>query len=202
MDIHEYIASGILEQYVLGTVRAEEALEVERMSAVHAEIRNEIEKISRAFEQFAIANAISPSPDIKPFLIATIDYMERMENGETLSHPPLLSKTSGLNDFASWLYRDDMFLPDDAGDIYAKIIGYTPQAVTAIVWIKDATPQEVHHKEYERFLIAEGTCNVIVEDEIYQLVPGDYFAIPLYKNHIVKVTSDIPCKVILQRIAA
>jgi quercetin dioxygenase-like cupin family protein len=41
-----------------------------------------------------------------------------------------------------------------------------------------------------------------VEDEVNQLVPGDYFAIPLHKKHLVKVTSSITCKVILQRVAA
>ena len=52
------------------------------------------------------------------------------------------------------------------------------------------------------FLIVEGTCTILVENEVYQLVPGDYFAVPLHKSHILKVTSEIPCKVILQRIAA
>lgn len=90
----------------------------------------------------------------------------------------------------------------DTDNIYAKIIGYTPEATTAIVWLKDYAPHEVHDNEYERFLIVEGTCDIIVEDQVNQLVPGDYFAIPLHKNHLVKVTSSIPCKVILQRVAA
>ena len=87
-------------------------------------------------------------------------------------------------------------------DLFAKIIGYSAGAITAIVWIKKYAPQEVHDKEYERFLIVEGTCNIVVGDEVNQLVPGDYFAIPLFENHFVEVTSSIPCKVILQRVAA
>ena len=47
----------------------------------------------------------------------------------------------------------------------------------------------------------EGTCTITIEDEIHQLVPGNVLSIPLYKNHTVVVTSEIPCKVILQRIA-
>ena len=90
----------------------------------------------------------------------------------------------------------------DQEEVFAKIIGYTPEAITAIVWLKDYAPHEVHDNEYERFLIVEGTCDIIVEDEVNQLVPGDYFAIPLHKKHLVKVTSSIPCKVILQRVAA
>ncbi|MBK8606437.1 MAG: hypothetical protein IPN82_06270 [Chitinophagaceae bacterium] len=37
-------------------------------------------------------------------------------------------------------------------------------------------PQEVHDDEHERFLILEGTCDIVVGNNIHQLVPGDYFA--------------------------
>ena len=133
--------------------------------------------------------------------MAAIDYEERIKNGEPLSAPPLLNENSKLADYTDWLNRRDMVFPGTE-DIFAKIIGYTEQATTAIIWLKDYTPPEVHSKEYERFLIAEGTCNITVGDELNQLVPGDYFAIPLHKIHFVKVTSSIPCKIILQRIAA
>ena len=133
--------------------------------------------------------------------MATIDYSERLKSGETITEPPVLHKGSAVDDYAVWLNRADM-VPLDTEDLYAKIISYTPAALTAIVWIKEYAPQEVHDHESERFLIVEGTCNIIVGDEINELVPGDYFAIPLHKNHLVKVTSAIPCKVILQRIAA
>ena len=202
MNINEYILSGVLEQYVLGTISEEELLVVEQMAAKHPEIKEEILSISYALEQYAIENAVIPCRTIKPFIMATIDFMERMEGGEQPSFPSVLNGTSQLIDFASWLHRDDMVLPVDAGDLYAKIIGYTPEVTTAIVWIKGEAPIETHDKEYEKFLIVEGTCNIVVEDNVYQLVPGDYFAIPLHKSHQVIVTSSIACKVILQRIAA
>jgi mannose-6-phosphate isomerase-like protein (cupin superfamily) len=202
MDIKEYIASDILEQYVLGTISAEELLVVEQMAANHLEIKEEILSISYVLEKLAIENAIAPDATIKPFIMASIDFMERMESGEQPSFPPILSETSRLIDFASWINRDDMVLPSDAGDLYAKIIGYTPEATTAIAWIKGNAPVETHDIKYEKFLIIEGTCDIVVEDKVYQLVAGDYFAIPLHKSHQVRVTSSIPCKVILQRIAA
>ncbi len=202
MDIRDYISSGILEQYVLGNTGKEESMEVERMAAAHLEIRNEIAEISRTIEQLAMANAVTPSRNVKPFLMATIDFMERMEQGEKPSLAPLLNEDSKLNDYSSWLNRNDIVLPLHATDPYAKIISSAPGVVTAIVWIKNESPLEIHHDEYEKFLIVEGSCDIIVEKEIHPLVPGDFFAIPLHKNHRIKVTSDIPCKVILQRIAA
>lgn len=202
MDIKEYILSGILEQYVLGTISKEESLEVEQAAEMHPEIRKEIADISKAIEHYAMANAVQPSRNVKTFLMATIDYIERIESGETPTFPPVLTESSTIVDFASWLNREDMFLPDEIQGPYAKIIGYTPSHKTAIIWIKDSTPPELHHDEHEKFLIVEGTCTILVENEVYQLVPGDYFAVPLHKSHILKVTSEIPCKVILQRIAA
>jgi len=87
-------------------------------------------------------------------------------------------------------------------NLFIKIIGNIPGMITSIAWIKDQTPREVHHNEYERFLIVEGNCDIIIGDETNHLVPGDYFSISLQEYHTLKVTSSIPCKAILQRVAA
>ena len=197
----EYIGSGILEQYVLGSTSQAESTEVELMAATDPAIRLEIEAIGEALEAYAMEHAVAPNPVIKPFILATIDYTERIKGGEPVTMPPVLNKNSVIEDYAPWLNRSDLLVPDD-DDIFAKIIGYSPEAVTAIVWIKEYAPHEVHDHEFEKFLIVEGTCDIVVGDEVHALVPGDYFAIPLHKNHLVKVTSTIRCKVILQRIAA
>ena len=197
----EYINSGILEQYVLGITSNSETKQVELMAAADPAIKHQIEMINETLEAYAIEHAIEPNPVIKPFLLATIDYTERLKNGEQVSVPPILNENSTEADYAEWLNRSDM-TATETSDIFAKIIGYTPEAITAIVWLKDYAPHEVHDHEYERFLIIEGTCNIIVGDEINELVAGDYFAIPLYKKHMIKVTSSTPCKVILQRVAA
>src|SRR5436190_24381926 len=202
MNIKDFISSGILELYVIGDISEKESQEVERMAAANPEVRKEIEEISKSLEKYAKVNAVSPDPIVKPFLMAIIDYMERMENGEAFSVAPALNENSKITDFSQWLNRPDMVYPSDAEDLYAKILSYTPAGVTAIAWIKKSAPQETHQDEYEKFLILEGTCDIIVEGKVHSLIPGDYFAIPLYKNHVVKVTSDIPCKVILERMAA
>lgn len=198
---NDYINSGILEQYVLGNTDPGISREVELMASTHPDIRRELDAISEALEAYAMENAIDPDPILKPFLVATIDYTNRLNNGEAVTIPPILNENSTIEDYAPWFKRTDM-VSSDSEDLYAKIIGYTPEAITAIVWIKDYAPQEVHDHEFERFLILEGTCEIIVGDEVNKLVPGDYFAIPLHKTHMVKVTSSIPCKVILQRLAA
>jgi mannose-6-phosphate isomerase-like protein (cupin superfamily) len=197
----DYIDSGILMQYVLGNTSPRKSTDIEKMAATDSTIRLEIEAISEIMEAYAIANAVDPNPVLKPFLLATIDYTERMKSGEPASNPPMLNEHSVIEEYAEWLNRNDM-VSRNAEDLFAKIIGYTPAATTAIVWIKDYAPQEVHDDEYEKFLIVEGTCNIMVEEDMHTLIPGDYFAIPLHKKHSIKVTSFLPCKVILQRVAA
>jgi len=201
-NLRDYIESGILESYVLGIASSEEVADVERMAERHKEILLEIDAISLAIEKFALENAVTPDPLIKPFVMASIDYMNRMMAGEEPSFPPVLNSFSVIKDYSQWLNRPDMVLPETFDNIYAKIIGYGPQGVTAITWIKEMAPQEMHDDEYESFLIVEGTCDIIIDGELNSLAPGDYLSIPLYKEHSVKVTSSQPCKVILQRLAA
>lgn len=201
MSSKDFIDSGILEQYVFGMATAEECEEVERMASADAAIREELDAIELAMEAYAKEDGIKPDPTVKPFLMATIDFSERLQNGEQPASPPLLHTGSSAADYAQWLDRVDMVAPANE-DFYAKIIGYTPEALTAIVWLNDYAPTEVHDNEYERFLVVEGSCEILVEDEVNVLGPGDYFAIPMFKGHSIKVTSSIPCKVIQQRIAA
>lgn len=198
----EFITSGILELYVLELTTPEEQIEVETMSALYPEVKQEILEISIALEQYALENPITPDPIIKPFLMATIDYSDRMQNGEVFSSPPILSADSKIADYEQWISRSDMISPAEYDDIYAKILSYTPEVITAIVWLKVMAPQEVHDDEYEKFLILEGTCDITIGEDVYSLKSGDYLTIPLYQNHHVTVTSSIPCKVILQRVAA
>ena len=201
-SVKEYIESGILEAYVMGATSSEETAEVEQMMGEYYEIKEEIDGISDALENYSMAHAIAPDPTIRPFLMATLDYAERMKKGEVPSAPPILHEGSVITDFAEWLNRPDMTLPDDFRDLHARIIGYTPTVLTAIVWINELAPEEVHEHELEKFLVVEGSCDIIIDKEVHHLVPGDFLAIPLYKNHHVRVTSDIPCKVVLQRVAA
>lgn len=199
----EFIASGILELYVWGETTEAEDADVKKMLALYPEvIGREISEIAAAYEKLAMANKIEPDPIIKPFLIAKIDLTERMLAGEELSFPPELTENSKISDYNQWILRPDMVLPEEADDVYAKIIGFTPTMITAIVWLREMAPQEVHDDQYERFLILEGSCDIVVGENSYSLKSGDYFQIPLHHDHVINVTSSIRCKVILQRVAA
>ena len=198
----DYIGSGLLELYVLGETTPEESAEIAQLAASDPLLKQEITEIEFALENYAMAHAVEPDPLIRPLLLATIEYMDRMQGGEQPSVTPVLNENSSISDFSAWLDREDMVVSEEFDDVYAKILTHTPELTCALVWIKEMAPQEVHDDEFERFLIVEGSCTITVEENTYDLVAGDYLAIPLHKKHHVTVTSAIPCKVILQRIAA
>ncbi len=201
-NVEEFINSGKLEMYVFGSATQEEIDEVEKMISLYPEVKSEYNKIADAVERYARHHAVEPEVTVKPFLMATIDYTERLMKGEEPEIAPLLSEKSLVSDFSKWLNRTDMAIPSDFSEYYAKIISFTAEATTAIVWIKEKAPLEKHDHEFERFLIVEGSCDIIVDEQINSLTAGDYFGVPLHLAHSIKITSTIPCKVILQRVAA
>lgn len=200
--IEKYINSGILELYVLGLTSDDENIEISNLAEIHTEIKNEIEEIEFALNSYAEKSCPEISPATKEWIMTTINYTERLQNGEEMAYPPMLNKNSKIEDFDIWLKRDNMQAPEDYEALHAKIIAATPEAKTLIVWLKYGAPPEEHTNEMEHFLIVEGTCDITIGNKVHHLVPGNYLSIPLFVDHDVKVTSLTPCKVILQRVAA
>ncbi len=60
MNIQEYIASGVLESYVLGLANEEEVAKIEQMQVQYPEIKVELRGIEDALESYAFANAQAP----------------------------------------------------------------------------------------------------------------------------------------------
>lgn len=200
--IQNYINSGILELYVLGMTTDDENIEIAKFAEENIEVKKEIDSISKALQITSEAFAPEISPATKAMVMATIDYTERLKNGEEYTIAPLLNKHSTISDFEQWINRSNMQVSDDYETLDAKIISASDEATTLIVWLKHGAPIEVHDKEYEHFLIVEGTCTITIGEEQHNLIPGNYLSIPLFIGHSVEVTSDIACKIILQRVAA
>ncbi|MET3115241.1 anti-sigma-K factor RskA [Pedobacter sp. CG_S7] len=71
-----YSESGILELYVLGQLNAQEQAEVEAMASKHLEIKQEIETIEIAMEQYALHHAIVPSQKLESSILEKITPIE------------------------------------------------------------------------------------------------------------------------------
>ena len=65
MNIHQYIASGIVESYTLGLASPQEAAEFERMLLLHAPLQQALADFQFQLELFAIQNEVPPPPGIK-----------------------------------------------------------------------------------------------------------------------------------------
>lgn len=88
MDIQSFIQSGLLEAYVLNQCSPEERAEVERMAALHPEIRAELGAIERSLEQVARANAVPPPAELKTQILQRIAE-------EANAAPPAAGATGG-----------------------------------------------------------------------------------------------------------
>jgi Anti-sigma-K factor rskA len=65
MNIKSFIASGILEAYLLGECSPTEQRDVERMSATHPEVRAELEQLEIQMESVAKKLAMKPSDGLR-----------------------------------------------------------------------------------------------------------------------------------------
>lgn len=68
---------GILEQYLLGELTADEQLQVERVLNIDTDLKNEFDIIESNFEKMAFENAINPPNEVKANL------MQRIKTSQT-----------------------------------------------------------------------------------------------------------------------
>lgn len=79
MDINEYIASGIIESYVLGSLQDQERREVECMSSIYPEIKEQITLVQKSIESMALKGAIDPPSALKTKILTAINQEEQVQ---------------------------------------------------------------------------------------------------------------------------
>ena len=72
MDVKEYISSGVLELYAMGTLSSEEMREVEKMCASHPEVAEELARVEDALNSYSSAHARNPRPEVRAELMGKI----------------------------------------------------------------------------------------------------------------------------------
>ena len=73
MNKDEIISSGLLELYALGIASAEERLTVEECLSQYPEIKDELRDIEISLEDYAQANGVQPSAQLKQKIFSSID---------------------------------------------------------------------------------------------------------------------------------
>lgn len=188
----------LIERYVLGELPAQESRALEAAASADASLRARIDELQGGLERLALLNAVPPPAGLKQRVLGAVERQIR----ESADRPPVIHPASRLADFAPWIDRPDMVRPSDAGDIFFIPFASNSDGETALVWLVSGSPEETHTDRIEKFLIVEGSCHILFGNTVHALRAGDVFSIPLHTPHTVKVTSAIPCKIILQRIAA
>lgn len=92
MNIQEYISSGILESYVLGSVSPEEKREVEKYVESYPIIREEIEAIEKALYCYAANHSVTPPASIKEKTFAKFEAVNANASIEESGKVRLLYK--------------------------------------------------------------------------------------------------------------
>tara|TARA_B100000780_G_C21068461_1_gene429782 strand:+ start:278 stop:1144 length:867 start_codon:yes stop_codon:yes gene_type:complete len=77
LDIKEYISSGIIESYVLGSASPQERQEVECMGHIYPEIQLEVRKQQLMIEEMANKLAVAPPAELKAKVMDAITQVEQ-----------------------------------------------------------------------------------------------------------------------------
>ena len=80
MNLNEYIASGIIESYVMGLASESERAEFERMCAQYPELVEERRKFEESLEISASQQAVQPPREIRAKVLNAISTMEKSTN--------------------------------------------------------------------------------------------------------------------------
>lgn len=107
MDIKEYIASGILESYALGFASDQERREVECLSSIYPELKEELVGIQQSLESYAETIAVAPPPSLKENILAAIKDVPQEKEHVLKIVPPKSEKTE---EPAAKIVRMDRYL--------------------------------------------------------------------------------------------
>jgi len=197
LNLKFYIESGILEQYALGLLSEKESANVKHLLSLYVELREELERIQDAMENYAALKAVQPRAHVKNLVIDSIVNLQK-EKIMDLNDLPLINKFS---DYKSWLGLVDTLgeVPLAKDGKFVKVLRHDAKVTQMLIISSTAIEEETHEDEHESFLILSGKCKCTIAGEIRMMQAGDFMAIPLHQPHDVALVSS-KVVAILQRV--
>ncbi|MEO1049717.1 MAG: anti-sigma factor [Bacteroidota bacterium] len=108
MDIKEYIASGVLEAYLMGELDESDMKAVDRMADDHPEVAVELDQLRGDIVKYAGVSGKAPSNSVLLNVMATIDSEEKQEDSTT---PQIqLGERSRESSFSVWSIAASLLL--------------------------------------------------------------------------------------------
>jgi anti-sigma-K factor RskA len=105
VNVKEYIASGIIESYVLGLASPEEMAEFERMCAAHHEVVLAREAFENQLEQHALKNGITPPVKLQSQIFADLEVEgDKLNGGSKIVEDPAFQPQAPVITMRWWKY--------------------------------------------------------------------------------------------------
>lgn len=197
MDLQAYIKSGIIEDYCLGALSAEDSKKVAQLALDFPEIKQEVDAYTEALGQYGADTTQFSAADAKHKIFSTITNLitEETANAQQL---PLLNKYS---EHTNWLKIVKPMLPEKLHKpTLVRSLRNDDYISQLLIWTKVDFPEEIHNNEQECFIILEGRCRCHIGDQIIEMGPGDFLEVPMYQHHDVQILETVLA--LVQRIKA
>lgn len=178
---------GILLEYVLNNISKKTFITKLKKQEIDETILTDLNFVENCLEYYTHQYYhLAPPKKLKTKILNTIKILN--------TKPPLLSKTSKINDYKKWL--DVIVCPNNFENVHTEEIGSYENSNMVIAWIKEGEPNHLHSEYTENFLIVEGSCTASINGVKKDYKEGDYVSFPINQEHGYVVTSKIPMKVV------
>ncbi|HWJ30412.1 MAG TPA: hypothetical protein VNS32_28015 [Flavisolibacter sp.] len=186
----------IIELYCLGMLSEDERMDVQQQAENNEAIKKEIEHYQQSMKPYEKPG--QSFGHISHFKARTMELLEnlKLEEAADIHDLPLINK---YTETAAWLKMVKPVLPAQLDrNMFIKELRNNGTVSQTVIWTAVNYPDEVHDDVHECFIILEGRCVCFIEDEMFELGPGGYLEIPLFKHHDVKVLE--PVLAVVQRL--
>lgn len=186
MELGQFMESGLLELYLLHALGEDDRRLVEQMRLSYPEVAKEIFELEQFMEEDALRNSVDPSVVLSEKMYGIFGELEKEAEME-VDELPLISVMSSAS---KWLNVIKPLIPAEFEDEkFVHVLKDESGVFQALIVSRMDIEEEVHDALEETFLILEGTCICTIENQYFNMGPGDFMEIPLNKPHTVTITS-------------
>ena len=81
-------------------------------------------------------------------------------------------------------------------NVTSQVMKSDSDFTSTVIWIKKEVKAHYHASHYEQVYVIEGTGQMLVGNDRFDVGPGDLIQIPIGAIHALRVTSKLPMKVL------
>ncbi len=179
MDIKEYIASGIIDSYVLGAVSEQERQEVQCMSKIYPEIAEELQRAEVAMESYAASVAVTPPEAIKQKILARIkeevqdvpEDLTKIPVASVVTEPTAETKVIPLPAYFKWSAAASVLIIVGLSFLYMNASRSTSELTQSLAEVQSDAKKEKNQLE-NQLAFLETSLRSIQDREAFITAPN------------------------------